>query len=778
MTELLITPNFDKKTAKAKGAVAAGEHISVTIENASDIDTASLRLRVISLSGKTLAMFQPTLEPDEDGQTYAWGFADNGGISCELNLNTVQMQESVCGMCETDFELVLDDPKAHTLYFKGLLSVQGWPKKEGAEAPYDLDGFPALIDDWTEQLDNMELSAKRVEGGVEIVAWDGKGEKPDGVVVKDGSEGPKGETGDKGNGIAKIELVGKNADGDNVYKVTMDDGSTYELTMPKGPKGDSGGVTAEEFLAEVKRATDREDEIDDKVKTLVGITEGDGGKSVRRIAREEVGRVVDGAPEAFNTLNEISKYIEEDQTGAAAMAKAIADNRASIDNEIARSIKADDALAARTKTLEDLSAETVKKLANKADTTAVAKALGTKADKKDIPSLSSYATEKYVNDKVAEIPAGTTDYNELKNLPNINGKELSGNKTAEDLGLASAEDLSGYVKKTASGGVSLNLQYNEDMENAPLFLEIEGAVKMGQLSEAGDEALLEMQAGGRPGGFKVYVSPSYDESTGKEVSRTIVSIDDIKDVTAELRKIPAKRDRTDNTAAKDEAMFSEWKFHCDEPAIQAALDANPPTLRYDNTYEPLWGCLFPEVEGYSFDTHPVKDVFADINATYLDFKTIYAGLEYKEDGTRDLYSVTATRTKTVFTKSDEPYVTPTGVKNIAIPKYDFVDAAVDGGIATLAPYAYNNIVSDGTAFTVSIGGELGKARDCALVVEVPEGTTAPNITWGVEGGAQEFDGRTDAETDMVCEVGVNVYWLTEYAPNQFVVARWHKEVKS
>ena len=141
--------------------------------------------------------------------------------------------------------------------------------------------------------------------------------------------------------------------------------------------------------------------LQDAVEVLVG---DDKNKSVRAIALEEVGRVVDGAPEAFDTLNEISKYIEEDETGAAAMAKAIADNRDSIDNEIARSTQADNALAARTKTLENISAETVKKLAAKADTTAVAEALGTKADKKDIPDLSGYATKKYVDDEVAKIP--------------------------------------------------------------------------------------------------------------------------------------------------------------------------------------------------------------------------------------------------------------------------------------------------------------------------------------------------------------------------------------
>ena len=136
---------------------------------------------------------------------------------------------------------------------------------------------------------------------------------------------------------------------------------------------------------------------------------------------------------------------------------------------------------------------------------------------------------------------------------------------------APVQDLSGYVKKTDSGGISLGLQFNEDMESYPLFLEIEGAVRMGQPSDAADEALLEMRAGGRPGGFKVHVSPSYDESAGKEVSSTVVSIDDIPDVAAELRKISAKRDRTDNTAAKDGSMFSAWKFHCGNPELQSEV---------------------------------------------------------------------------------------------------------------------------------------------------------------------------------------------------------------
>lgn len=44
---------------------------------------------------------------------------------------------------------------------------------------------------------------------------------------------------------------------------------------------------------------------------------------VRPTISEEVAKVVGGAPEAFDTLKEISTYIESDKSGAAAMANSI-----------------------------------------------------------------------------------------------------------------------------------------------------------------------------------------------------------------------------------------------------------------------------------------------------------------------------------------------------------------------------------------------------------------------------------------------------------------------
>lgn len=60
------------------------------------------------------------------------------------------------------------------------------------------------------------------------------------------------------------------------------------------------------------------------ITTLIGSVEGDNTKSVRTIANEEVAKVVDSAPEAFDTLKEIADWIADDETGAAALTNTVA----------------------------------------------------------------------------------------------------------------------------------------------------------------------------------------------------------------------------------------------------------------------------------------------------------------------------------------------------------------------------------------------------------------------------------------------------------------------
>lgn len=59
---------------------------------------------------------------------------------------------------------------------------------------------------------------------------------------------------------------------------------------------------------------------------------------------------------------------------------------------------------------------------------------------------------------------GTDNYNELSNKPQINGHTLSGNKTASDLGLASAEDLEGKYEKPTDGIPATD--FDEDVQSS------------------------------------------------------------------------------------------------------------------------------------------------------------------------------------------------------------------------------------------------------------------------------------------------------------------------
>ena len=65
-------------------------------------------------------------------------------------------------------------------------------------------------------------------------------------------------------------------------------------------------------------------------------TNGTGGTVDESVittkVNEEIAKVVDGAPDTFNTLKEIANYIETDKTGASAMATSI-NNRLRIDEQ-------------------------------------------------------------------------------------------------------------------------------------------------------------------------------------------------------------------------------------------------------------------------------------------------------------------------------------------------------------------------------------------------------------------------------------------------------------
>ena len=157
MTTLLITPNPDRKTARFKGTIAAGEHVSVTVKDGAEWNEEGLTLRVIDFTTmRTLAVFPRPAEVLEDGEEPdAWGTTQSGDLTCTLNLNTVRMVNAARHMIHVPVLFVLgnSDEDSRTLYFRDRYEVELWPERIGDDVPYDLDKWPKQIDEWTDQMD-------------------------------------------------------------------------------------------------------------------------------------------------------------------------------------------------------------------------------------------------------------------------------------------------------------------------------------------------------------------------------------------------------------------------------------------------------------------------------------------------------------------------------------------------------------------------------------------------------------------------------------------------
>jgi len=183
MTELTITPKVADKTARFKGAVAAGEHVAVTIKGGAawlgEDNGERLSLRVLDrVTGRTLALFPRPPETYEDGsepeEQDEWGTAgdDDADLFCNLNLNTDRMVNAARHMLRVPVLFVMgakDDENpatTRTLYFRDRYEVEFWPERVGDDTPYDLDKWPKQIDEWTELIAEFETRIDAAEDSI------------------------------------------------------------------------------------------------------------------------------------------------------------------------------------------------------------------------------------------------------------------------------------------------------------------------------------------------------------------------------------------------------------------------------------------------------------------------------------------------------------------------------------------------------------------------------------------------------------------------------------
>lgn len=102
-------------------------------------------------------------------------------------------------------------------------------------------------------------------------------------------------------------------------------------------------ATQDALNSEVERAYAAEESIraefdgvraksDDNQLRLNELTKAGGDGSIQQQIDESIAKVIDQAPDAFDTLKELADWIEADQTGAANMSAAITENKEAIED--------------------------------------------------------------------------------------------------------------------------------------------------------------------------------------------------------------------------------------------------------------------------------------------------------------------------------------------------------------------------------------------------------------------------------------------------------------
>ena len=147
-------------------------------------------------------------------------------------------------------------------------------------------------------------------------------------------------------------LEGKITAAQNAATTKIVEGDNNEhLTITSGVSAEDNSVTYTVTLTDVASASALT-ALDGSVSKLIGTVEGDDNLSARQIANDEaskaVAEVINGAPEAFNTLKEIADWIGSGEAiegvTAAEMLTSIEKNKTDIANETSARTQADSAL--------------------------------------------------------------------------------------------------------------------------------------------------------------------------------------------------------------------------------------------------------------------------------------------------------------------------------------------------------------------------------------------------------------------------------------------------
>ena len=147
------------------------------------------------------------------------------------------------------------------------------------------------------------------------------------------------------------------------------------------------------------------------------------------------------------------------------------------------------------------------------------------------------------------------------------------------------------------------------------------------------------------------------------------------------------------------------------------------------------------------------------------------------DGTWSLYSVDdSDETQKTLLNSMSGAASDVSLEFVFYDEDNYDVVATRGYVLTVSPYtaATYTAMSTAKAFEIAVGalptGVTGMMRDCILVIDcTATGAVAPTVTWDTH-----FHPRTDTATDLaIVEAGKRaVFYISEYTSGEFAVGGW------
>ena len=462
------------------------------------------------------------------------------------------------------------------------------------------------------------------------------------------------------------------------------------------------------------------------VETLVG---EDGGKSARAIAKEEVKQLLGEDPnELYDTFTEVSEFIDEAKQNYQAINNALSET---------------------------------------------AKSLSTKADKTALDTEISRATqsEAQIDGKINTIIADDAG----KSARTIAAEEVAKVVADAPADFDTLKEIAEYIESDKTGAAQMVTKIDDNAKaisaeaqraqeaEAALRGAVDGKADKVANATSGNLASLDENGNLVDSGNMVagsFIAASFIGGGSGQVGFELDSTDKWVELYINLHG----------------GVILKFPLHGDTLAVQEDI---APTFDETDVYDEgelvfhngLYRCVNPN--GHTGAWVAADFAVATVEDVLTALRTALAGKVDAEAGkglsSNDYTNEDKAKLGTAYTPANPPPppdLSGYATKDAALPRYYFANLEVVDGAVTVPPYTNAGMLSDGTAFTVAVGGEGYYMRDCILFVMC--GDVAPTITWPAN-----FHPRTDAETDFACVAGVNnVYWISEYVQGEFVVAGW------